>query len=106
MATLRRIFIIGAAALTAIVGLAIISSRLRLHKAHSAIVSWQRSSSAVKGYYVYRRRTGEPYQRIQFAASDETTYVDSSVTGGNTYYYVVTAISPSGEESAHSAEVT
>lgn len=69
-------------------------------------MSWQPSASRVKGYYIYRStRSGGPYQRIHLAGSDETTYVDSDVTAGATYYYVVSAVSLSGTESAHSPEV-
>ena len=34
-----------------------------------------------------------------------TSYTDVSVTAGGTYYYVVAAVSSSGQESAHSNEV-
>lgn len=76
------------------------------HSGHFATVSWQASASPAKGYYVYRStRPGGPYQRIHFAGSDETSYIDSEVTAGATYYYVVTAVSISGKESAYSPEV-
>jgi fibronectin type 3 domain-containing protein len=32
-------------------------------------------------------------------------YTDGSVTSGKTYYYVVTAVTSSGTESAHSGQV-
>ena len=102
MANSRTIF----AACAVVVPAFLLSCSTHSRQTHSATVSWQRSSSPVKGYCVYRgTHSGGPYQRIHCAAGDETTFIDSSVTGGRTYYYVVTSIAPPGTEGARSTEV-
>lgn len=95
-----------AVALIAIVGLTAAPRGAHNAQAHYARLSWTGSTSRVKAYCVHRgTHHGGPYQRIHFTAGHETNYTDSDVAGGHTYYYVVTAISPSGAESAYSAEV-
>ncbi|PVC75094.1 hypothetical protein C2I27_04195 [Priestia megaterium] len=44
------------------------------------------------GYNVYRSEVdGSGYEKIGVAAPEETTFEDSSVVGGTTYFYVITA---------------
>lgn len=75
-------------------------------KPHPAKLSWKPSVSMVKGYNVYRgTHPGGPYTRINSEVHRETSYVDSTVEPGMTYYYVTTAISPWGVESGYSNEV-
>ncbi len=72
--------------------------------AHLATLSW--NSSPVAGYFVYRSTTrGGPYARLNAALDTNTTYADSAVVAGATYYYVVTAVDSSNEESGYSKEV-
>jgi hypothetical protein len=74
---------------------------------HSVDLSWTGSpSSGVVGYYVYRSTTsGSGYAKINASsAATSTTYTDSSVQSGATYFYVVTAVDGSGSESAFSNE--
>ena len=72
---------------------------------YTVSLSWDASSSAVVGYNVYRgRKTGGPYTKI-FAVDPNTSYTDNTVAGGHTYYYVTTAVSSAGEESAYSNQV-
>jgi hypothetical protein len=61
------------------------------------------SSSGVVGYNIYRGTTLGTYSRLSSSVSG-TSYTDSSVVSGEniTYYYVVTAVNSSGEESADS----
>jgi len=69
---------------------------------HSVALSWNPSSSSVVGYNVYRGgTTGGPYSKIASMNAD-TTYTDSSVQSGQTYFYVTTAVDATGKESANS----
>jgi uncharacterized protein YjdB len=76
--------------------------------AHSVDLSWIGStSSGVVGYFVYRGLVnGGPYSKINSSAEPTTTYSDSSVQSGLTYYYVVTAVDGAGAESAFSNQST
>jgi Abnormal spindle-like microcephaly-assoc'd, ASPM-SPD-2-Hydin len=74
---------------------------------HSATLSWNSSTSPVIGYFAYRGTTsGGPYVRLNTAADANTTYTDSSVIAGQSYYYVVTAVDSSGVESSYSNEAS
>jgi hypothetical protein len=71
---------------------------------HSVALGWNTSSSSgVVGYNIYRGSvSGGPYTRIN-SALDTTPYdTDSTVQGGKTYYYVVTAVDSAGAESGYS----
>src|SRR5207237_1641606 len=74
---------------------------------HQVQLSWGASSSSgVTGYNVYRGSvSGGPYTKINLALIVGTTYSDSSVQAGKTYFYVTTALNGSGTESAYSNEV-
>jgi hypothetical protein len=73
---------------------------------HSVALSWNASTSTVAGYNVYRGSvSGGPYAKITSALDATTAYTDGSVQGGQTYYYVVTAVDGSGSESAYSNQV-
>jgi hypothetical protein len=70
---------------------------------HSVSLSWNPSNSQVVGYNIYRgRQTGGPYTRLNSALEGSTTYTDSSVQGGQTYFYVVTAVQGTSMESPFS----
>lgn len=75
--------------------------------AHSVDLTWVASPSAgVLGYNVYRSSTtGGPYSLLNSSLVTGTTYTDSAVQSGQTYYYVVRAKSAS-EESGPSNEAT
>jgi len=71
---------------------------------YSVSLSWDASSSQVEGYNIYRGgKTGGPYTKI-FSLDPNTSYTDNTVAGGNTYFYVTTAVSSTGE-SAYSNQV-
>jgi HYDIN/CFA65/VesB-like, Ig-like domain/Cep192 domain 4 len=75
-------------------------------KAHSADLSWEASKDAVVGYNIYRGGTkGGPYNKVNSVLNSPTTYTDSTVAAGATYYYVATAVDSGGVESAYSNEV-
>jgi Abnormal spindle-like microcephaly-assoc'd, ASPM-SPD-2-Hydin len=70
---------------------------------HSATLSWQAGASSITGYNVYRGTTnGGPYSQINSALVGTTSYTDSTVVGGDTYYYVTTEINNQGQESGYS----
>jgi hypothetical protein len=73
--------------------------------AHSASLSWAPSTTSGATYNVYRTTTAGSYPSSPLASSGSATaYVDSTVQGGQTYYYAATAVS-GGAESARSNEV-
>ncbi len=73
---------------------------------HSVTLRWSPSTSAVVGYNVYRSSTsGGPYAKVNPVLDASTNYLDSSVQGGKTYYYVSTAINTSGIESKYSNQM-
>jgi len=75
--------------------------------AHSVTLTWTASTSTVVGYNVYRSTvSGGPYTKLTSTADASTTYTDSAVTAGATYFYVVTSVDSSGVESANSSEVS
>jgi hypothetical protein len=71
---------------------------------HSVNLSWKPSTSPVIGYNVYRRGPSG-LVRLNVAPVAGTTYVDSTVQPGQTYYYTTKAVSPTGTESSPSNEV-
>lgn len=74
--------------------------------AHTVNLSWNASTSPnVVGYNVYRGTTsGGPYGKINSVLELNTVYTDSSVSDGDTYYYVTTSVDSSGQESSYSNE--
>ena len=72
------------------------------------MLSWNASLSIdVVGYNVYRGlNSGGPYSRINSSIANGTTYTDSAVASGTTYYYVVTSVNGNGEESIYSNEAS
>jgi hypothetical protein len=73
---------------------------------HSVDLVWDPSTSSdVVGYNVYRgTQSGGPYSPITSAPETNTNDTDNTVSGGQTYYYVVTAVNGNSEESAYSNE--
>jgi hypothetical protein len=75
--------------------------------AHSVILSWTASDSGVVGYQVYSSTvSGGPYVRMTSTPVNNSSYAVTGVQPGRTYYYVVTALNSSSQESAYSSEVT
>jgi hypothetical protein len=74
---------------------------------HSVALSWDPSTSQVIGYNVYRGTvSGGPYRRVNTSIDTTTVYTDSSVQGGQTYYYVTTAVDANNVESGYSNQAT
>jgi len=79
------------------------------YNSHSATLNWTAStSSSVAGYNLYRSTTsGGPYTRVNSTGLIAgTTYNDTSVQAGATYFYVATAVDSSGDESGYSNETS
>jgi hypothetical protein len=74
---------------------------------YSVSLSWTASTSPnISGYNVYRRTgTTGSYAKINSSLDALTSYSDSNVADGQTYYYETTAVNSSGVESAASAAV-
>ena len=74
--------------------------------AHSVTLNWNASGSAgILGYNVYRGgQSGGPYAKVNAGLLANSDYLDTSVLAGQTYFYVVTAVSAAAE-SGFSAEV-
>jgi hypothetical protein len=74
--------------------------------AHSVTLSWVASTSTtVVGYNIYRGSvSGGPYSKLNSTPNAGLTYTDSTVAAGQTYFYVVTAVDSSGNESVVSNE--
>ena len=74
---------------------------------HSVDLQWTPSNSQdVVGYNVYRGATsGGPYTKLNSALDAQTIYDDVSVSSGQTYYYVTTAVDGTGLESTYSNQV-
>ena len=72
--------------------------------AHSTSLNWTAStSSGVAGYNVYRGTVSNgPYTKLTSALVVGTGYTDVSVQAGQTYYYVITAVDSTNNESAYS----
>ncbi len=74
---------------------------------HSVTLSWTASTSTVVGYNIYRSTVpGGPYTLVTSSPVSTTTYTDTTVQAGVTYYYVVTAVDASGNESVYSNEAS
>jgi len=61
------------------------------------------SSDPVSGYYVYRAPSGSTsYQLLNTSPTTQTSYMDTSVTDGDTYDYIVESVDGSGNTSVPS----
>jgi hypothetical protein len=74
---------------------------------HSVTLSWTAAGTSVSGYNAYRSNTsGTGYAKLNSSLISNTTFVDGTVSAGQAYYYVITAVDGSGNESAYSTQVT
>jgi hypothetical protein len=74
---------------------------------HSVALSWSPSTTSVVGYNTYSSaQSGGPYTKLTSAPVAATSYIDSAVQAGQTYYFVVTSVDSSNAESSYSAEVS
>ncbi len=71
---------------------------------HFVNLTWN-GATGDAGYYVYAAtQSGGPYTRLVSSPITTTSFADTSVTSGQTYYFVTTAIDSSGMESTYSNE--
>ncbi len=74
---------------------------------HSVTLTWTPSSSSFAGFNVYRGSvSGGPYAKVNSSLVPIASYTDTSVSAGQTYYYVVTEENATGSESAYSSQVS
>jgi hypothetical protein len=67
---------------------------------------WRGSEAEdLAGYHVYRRGAEGDFERITTQPLQETEYIDTSASAGQTYSYRVTAVDQIGNESGPGAEV-
>ena len=72
---------------------------------HLADLTWTQSTGDVIGYNVYRgSQSGGPYTLLNSSMIDATSYTDTTVLSGGTYYYIITSVDSSGNESLNSNE--
>lgn len=68
--------------------------------AHTVNVTWTASTSPVSGYFVYRRTgTNGSFARLESTLDSGTSFTDSNVADGATYFYFVTAVAADNTES-------
>jgi hypothetical protein len=72
---------------------------------YNVTVSWSASTSQVAGYNIYRGISTSSYAKMNSAVNPSTTFTDTNVTAGQTYYYVATAVNSAGQESPYSTPV-
>jgi hypothetical protein len=74
---------------------------------HTVALTWDASTSKVKGYYVYRGDiSGGPYTRLTDSATANLGYTDANVESGQRYFYVVTSVDGNGQESLYSQQIS
>jgi fibronectin type 3 domain-containing protein len=75
---------------------------------HTVSLSWTASTSPnIVGYNIYRRTgTTGSFTQINSGLIATTTYVDTSVADGQTYYYETTAVNSTNEESEPTTPVS
>jgi hypothetical protein len=76
---------------------------------HEVTLGWSAPSSSadpVAGYHIYRAAAGSTaFQLLNSSVETKTAYLDSSVTAGATYNYIVKSVDSSGAESKASNQI-
>ena len=74
---------------------------------HTVALTWERSTSSVTGYFVYRgTKPSGPFTQLNSSPESSPSYSDGTVSSGQLYYYYVTAVDSSNIQSADSNEVS
>ena len=76
-----------------------------VYNAHAAILSWTASTTPNVTYNVYRAAasTGPFTTPVNSSPISGTTFTDTSVQAGQTYFYVATAVASNSSQSAYSS---
>jgi len=74
---------------------------------HSVDLTWTASQSpGVVGYNIYRGTvSGGPYSKVHGTLNADTSYTDTTVTAGQTYFYVAKGVDSNDVESGPSNQV-
>jgi len=65
------------------------------------------SPASVVGYKVYRSAASDgPYRLLDSSLVTALTYIDSTVQASQTYFYVVTSVDSTSDESVYSNEAS
>lgn len=72
---------------------------------NSVSLSWSPSTSSVIGYNVYRGTTVGAYTKLNSAVDASTSYTDTTVVSGTTYFYAATSVNSAGQESSYSSPI-
>jgi Putative Ig domain/Abnormal spindle-like microcephaly-assoc'd, ASPM-SPD-2-Hydin len=79
---------------------------------YSVMLSWTASPSPdaagyeISGYNIFRSTTsGGPYTQLNSSLIAGTTYADTTVADGTTYYYVATVVDSSNAQSGYSTQI-
>ena len=99
----------GAGISAAILIIAVLSTVPQKPTTHSVSLTWNAPAATggvpIIGYNVYRSTTaGGPYVPLALNV-DTTAYKDALISGGRTYFYVVTSLDSKGRESKYSEEL-
>jgi hypothetical protein len=70
---------------------------------HWVLLTWTASTTPSVNYNIYRGTSIGAYMKLNSTPVSATSYTDSTVQSGQTYYYVATAVDASGNESSYSA---
>lgn len=98
------------ATITAALGSSAVTDSLTLYPpsapiTHDVALSWsapQPNGDAIAGYHVYRSAGSNTTNFSQISAPSTTNYVDSNVTSGSSYTYVIRSVDIDGVESSNS----
>ena len=72
-----------------------------------AIISWKANiETDLKGYNIYRKIASTNFLKINSSANLTTSYADTGLVNGTEYFYQVTAIDTTGNESTPSSPVS
>jgi fibronectin type 3 domain-containing protein len=76
-------------------------------QAHSVTLSWTASTSTVSGYNIYRSTvSGSGFTKVNSSLVASSSFSDTTVQSGTTYFYVATAVDSGGDESANSNQAS
>lgn len=80
---------------------------VRSDSVHTVDLQWSAPSDAdVRWYRIYRDTTATPDVLVDSTEADVRAYTDTDRSGSTTYYYRVTAVDSTGNESGFSAEAS